>query len=473
MARIVIIGAGVVGLGTALLLAKDGHAVTVLERDPAPPPETGDGWYDWDRRGVNQFRQPHGFQAGFRRILDAELPEVPKAIRAAGGLDINIIRDVMPASVTGGWRDGDERYGMITGRRPFVEAVIARIAQSTPGIDVRRGQPVGGLVTGRSDSAGIPNVVGVRTEDGETIRADLVVDMSGRRSPLPHWLGAIGARAPHEEIDDCGFMYFGRHFRSANGAMPVSFGPPLMHWGTISSLAVPADNGTWCLGIITASRDKALYGLRHLDRWEAVVKSLPLVAHWLDGKPLDEGVSVITKLEDRYRSLVVDNVPVATGIVTVGDAWAASNPSVGRGASIGMKHAVVLRDTLRRACLERPTCFVHEFHRRTSDVVEPWYRTTLAADRHRLAEVHAGMCGEEYRTRDEGYRLIQALLAHAALDPECLRAALDIRSVLRLPEEVLRSDPGLAGKLLQFENDPLDRSLAGPDRTTLLQLATS
>jgi 2-polyprenyl-6-methoxyphenol hydroxylase-like FAD-dependent oxidoreductase len=470
MARIVIIGAGIVGLGTALLLTNDGHEVTVLERDPASPPETGDGWYDWERRGVNQFRQPHGFQAGFRRILDAELPEVPKAIQAAGGLDINIIRDVMPDSVTGGWRAGDERYGMITGRRPFVEGVIARVAQSTPGLDVRRGQAVRGLVTGRSDSAGVPHVVGVRTESGDTIRADLVVDMSGRRSPLPDWVNAIGARAPHEEIDDCGFMYFGRHFRSESGTLPVSFGPPLIHWGTISSLAVPADNGTWCLGIITASRDKALFGLRNLDRWEAVARSLPLVAHWLDGKPLDEGVSVITRLEDRYRSLIVDGAPVVTGIVTAGDAWAASNPSVGRGASIGMKHAVVLRDTLRTADLEHPTCFVHEFHRRTSEVVEPWYRTTLAADRHRLAEVHAGMCGMEYRTRDEGYRLIQALFAHASVDPECLRAALDIRSVLRLPGEILQSDPGLADKLRQVDED---RSLPGPDRTTLLQLATS
>jgi flavin-dependent dehydrogenase len=267
-------------------------------------------------------------------------------------------------------------------------------------------------------------------------------------------------------------MYFGRHFRSECGSLPASFGPPLIHWGTISSLALPADNGTWCLGIITASGDQALYGLRHLDRWEAVIRGLPLVSHWLDGKPLDEGVSVITKLEDRYRSLVVDGLPVATGIVAVGDSWAASNPSVGRGASIGMKHAVVLRDALRAAGLDRPTCFTSEFHRRTSEVVEPWYRTTLAADRHRLAEVHAGIHGAEYRPRDDGYRLVQALLAVAPLDPDCLRAALDIRSVLRHPAEILQADPGLAAKVLQLGGGE-HRSSPGPDRATLLQLATA
>ena len=39
MAEILLLGAGVVGLGAALLLADEGHTVTVLERDPQPPPE--------------------------------------------------------------------------------------------------------------------------------------------------------------------------------------------------------------------------------------------------------------------------------------------------------------------------------------------------------------------------------------------------------------------------------------------------
>ena len=38
MAEIVVVGAGLIGLSTALLLARDGHRVTVLETDPAPPP---------------------------------------------------------------------------------------------------------------------------------------------------------------------------------------------------------------------------------------------------------------------------------------------------------------------------------------------------------------------------------------------------------------------------------------------------
>ena len=38
MARIVVMGAGICGLAGAMMLSRDGHEVTVLERDPAPVP---------------------------------------------------------------------------------------------------------------------------------------------------------------------------------------------------------------------------------------------------------------------------------------------------------------------------------------------------------------------------------------------------------------------------------------------------
>ena len=48
VARNAVVGAGVVALGTAMLLAGDGHQIVVLERDPEGPP--GDPLEAWKRR---------------------------------------------------------------------------------------------------------------------------------------------------------------------------------------------------------------------------------------------------------------------------------------------------------------------------------------------------------------------------------------------------------------------------------------
>jgi flavin-dependent dehydrogenase len=473
MARIAVIGAGVVALGGAMLLAGDGHQVIVLEPDPAPPPgDPADAWDGWQRPGLNQFRLPHAFQGGFRSVLDTELPAVSEALEAAGALRLNFIRDVLPATMTGGWRDGDESYEWLTARRPVMEAVLAAQAEAADGVEVRRGTAVTGLVSGAAVIPGVPHVAGVRTTAGEVVPADLVVDMSGRRSALPGWQAAIGARRPVQELEDCGWVYYGCHFKSADGSVPPLTGPPQLGWGTISSLTIPADNGTWSVGLTTSSKDTALRPLREPGRWQAVVRSLPLVAHWLDGSPIEDGVSVMAGLEDRHRGFMVDGTPVATGVVAVADSWACSNPANGRGASIGMLHALTLRDQLRAVGLDDPAAFTSAFHAATARGIEPWYRATLATDRHRLAEIEAGIHGGTYDPTDPRYQLERALGAALPLDPDCLRAYLDIRLVLRTPEEVF-ARPGLRDKTLQLGGGWREQPPLGPDRDQLLTLATT
>jgi len=409
---------------------------------------------------------------GFRAVVDAELPGVSKSLQDAGGLRLNFIRDVLPAEMSGGWQDGDERYEWLTGRRVLVEAVLAAAAETAPGVEVRRGVAVAGLTSGASAHTGVPHVTGVRTKAGESIPADLVLDMSGRRSTLPGWLQDIGARRPTEELEDSGFLYFGRHFRSADGSVPPMFGPAQIPWGTITSLTLPADNGTWSVVLVTGSKDTVLRSLREADRWEAVVRGLPLVAHWLDGTPIDDGVQVMARLEDRYRGFVVDGNPVATGVVAVADSWACTNPSNGRGASIGMLHALTLRDQLRVVGLDDPAAFAEAFHAATTETVEPWYRATLTSDRHRLGEIEAGIRGVAYDSQDAAYQLEKALDTAFQQDPECARASLDIGFVLRTPEEIF-ARPGLRDKTLQLGSHWREAQPFGPTREQLLALVSA
>ena len=65
-------------------------------------------------------------------------------------------------------------------------------------------------------------MTGVRTSSGDELAADLVIDAMGRRSGLPGWLAALGARPVAEEAEDSGFTYYTRYFRSAAGSAPSS-----------------------------------------------------------------------------------------------------------------------------------------------------------------------------------------------------------------------------------------------------------
>jgi hypothetical protein len=241
----------------------------------------------------------HLFLPRFRATLAAELPDVLHALEDAGATQINPVTD-MPAEISGGPRDGDERFLALTGRRPVVEAVLAAVIERSPGVTIRRGVSVAGLLDGDGRDGDIPHVTGLVTDDGEEVRADLVVDAGGRRSSLPAWLTALGARPPIEDRADCGFIYYGRYFRSADGSLPYAMGGLLQPYESVSILTLPADNGTWGVGLITSARDAALRGARDVDVWERIVKSYPLVAHWLDGEPLT-GIDVMAKIEDRTR----------------------------------------------------------------------------------------------------------------------------------------------------------------------------
>lgn len=286
MAKVVIVGAGMCGLGTALLLARDGHEVTVLERDDDPVPESPQlAWNDWARNGVAQFRQPHNFMPGLRSILEAELPDVQDGLRRAGASRFDLLHPLPPPFTDRSARAIDDQLWTYTARRPAGEWVFAHAAQDQARLTLQRGVQAVELITGPSVVDGTPRVVGVRTATGAEHRADLVVDAMGRASRSPRWLAAVGARAPKEEQADCGFSYYSRYFY---GTEPERMAPTLMPLGTISVLTLPGDNGTWSVTLFTAAGDQPLKNFRHDDTWTRTVRACPLHAHWLDGEPITD-----------------------------------------------------------------------------------------------------------------------------------------------------------------------------------------
>ncbi len=461
------LGGGVCGLAGGMLLARDGHEVTVLERDAASVPDSLDeAWETWGRDGVTQFRLAHFLAPAGRAVLEQDLPEVFEGLVAAGAARLDLEMLMPPHLAEAGPREGDERFATYTARRPIFEQVLSKAAAEEPRLEIRRGAAVKGLTIGAVN--GTPHVNGVRLDSGETLQGDLVVDAMGRGSQLRRWLSDADVGPLHEESEDSGFIYYGRYFRSPDGTTPQMFGPLLAPLGSFSILTLPADNGTWAVTLVTSSGDRMLKRMRDPDLWTAVVKACPLHAHWLEGEPIAE-LEAMGGVLDRYRRPLADGRPVVTGVALLGDAWACTNPSLGRGMSLGLLHARALREVVG-SHLDDPLEFAEAWDAATEERLTPWYRDTVEEDRARLREIEALREGLEPAPPSEGLEVLRHALNTAAVyDPDLFRAYLDSRGVLKRLGETFSQD-GVAEKTLEVASENQRLELPGPGREELAAL---
>ena len=119
-------------------------------------------------------------------------------------------------------------------------------------------------------------------------------------------------------------------------------------------------------------------------------------------------MQVMARTPDRMTRYVVDGRPVATGIIAIGDAAASTSPAFGRGASFAAMEARCLRDVLREVSAADPVELCHRWHDRVGNIVYPFVVDTLAAARHRHAEIASEIDGREHVPADPAWRFARS-----------------------------------------------------------------
>ena len=348
--RTLIVGSGPTGLLLGAALARRGHEVTSVDRDPGP---TGDAWI---RRGVMQFEHAHGFRPQVPMTLLAEWPEAFNSWRDLGARLVDA-----PSSA------GSPQVLGVLSRRSTFERALRHAADKQPGLTLRTGH-VDGLVLDRGQ------VIGARV-DRSLVEADLVVDASGRAGRL----GRSRALAGDPELDgDCGLAYVDRTYRLRPGAEPGPMVSPIAYMADFDGyqcLIFMHEAGHFSVVLVRPTADAALKALRFEAAFEAACRAIPAVAEWTrpDRAQPTSAVLVGGALRNVYRRQI--GTP---GLVAVGDSVATTTPTRGRGIAMACMQVTALLALLDEGA--DPAAVAEPFGAWCDHAIEPWVADHIAID---------------------------------------------------------------------------------------------
>lgn len=456
-AHVVVVGGGVGGLAAALALGRDGHRVTLLDRDHLPATPDPEAAFTAERRGAPQVHQTHGFLARVVVEMRRLFPDVLDELRAVGCT-------TMPARANlGDPQPGDDDLAVLIVRRTTFEWVLRRAVVAEPGIELRTDVAVEGLA-GAVAAGGPPRITGVRLHDGSTLDADVVVAATGRRGDVPGWLAPFGIDV-HEEVRESGHMYLSRWYRLPVGwdeELPPKLGGDL---GFVKYLAVPGDHRTLSVTLAIRSDDRELRAaLSHADAFDLACRTLPgpdtFFVHPLEA---DGGVRPMGGLLNRIRRFTdAEGNPSVLGFHALGDAHTCTNPLYGRGCSLALAQASLLLDAMR-AHPDDPLGRASAYEAACAEQVAPWYQVSVEMDAAGADPTGFGGGGK----RNRG---VAALFVAAETDPVIGRGLTRFWNLLSTPAE-LASDPELVMRMAAVMADPDAYPVpeeTGPTRDELL-----
>jgi 2-polyprenyl-6-methoxyphenol hydroxylase-like FAD-dependent oxidoreductase len=453
--NIIIVGAGIAGLGTAMALARQGRNITILDRDPPPSTDIETAFEQWERRGATQLRHSHVFLGCLVSLIRKRHPRLHDMLLKAGAREVGFAESLPPQlrdTYAPSQDDGDMAF--LFSRRTTLEHAMRAYVQTLPGVTFETGMRVRELVT--CEQGGALSVTGLKAESDErplhAKMADIIIDAGGRNSILTDDLRSKGASI-EEERHPAGILYFTRHYQLRDGQSepPRDNIPGAGDLGYIKFGVFAADNRHFSITLAVPEIETRLRVAAPDPRiFDNICNQIPGMARWIDparAVPVTK-VFGMGNLFNVWRSFITGGAPQALNFFSVGDAAIRTNPLYGRGCSLSVMHAHILADILDRT--PDPVERAIRFDRQSRQEIRPYWDSLVKQDQGaiRRAKNEQKM---NYRPRFKA-RLIRSF-AEDAIGPatrrhlDVYRAILKTFHMLEAPTVWLKN-PVVMGKVI-------------------------
>jgi menaquinone-9 beta-reductase len=394
----IVVGARVAGSAAAILLARDGRRVLLVDKDSFPS----------DRLST------HIVLGGGTKVL--ERMGVLEMLERAGGVRFARSRTVGPDFDYSGelMREGADDRGLCLGR-VLMDAAMIDAARSFEGVTFREGFRLTDLVI--EDGA----VVGIRGEDASGVhefRATLTIGADGMRSSV--------AQIASERIDafkrvdvPCARAYYYAYFE---GVSRKNLGDELVaefeSAPGAGNLVCRCENGLTVAATAFDAAEMQTFRTDLVSNLRGYLNRSFAVGKILEGATIAGKVFSSGLLNNTYRD------PVTDGALLLGDAGLHVDPLFGQGHSMALMSAWIVGELARQwfsiGCGNAiPVDMLADFTRRRDAQLMPYYKASLQVSRaiplDRASRMAHRAASREQWAADEMIRFAQMLAPSAAL----------------------------------------------------------
>src|ERR687894_405146 len=441
-----VIGGSMAGLLAARVLNERFGRVTIVERDSFPE-EPG------FRKGVPQSRHLHAFMMRGRMISDRLFPGLSEELEEAGATPVDSASDfewLTPAGFAPRFPSG---LPVLMCSRELLEWTVRARVAALPRVSFLEKTEVTGLLP-------TPNGEGIAAvqfrsraakdaaKSQEPLRADLVVDASGRNSNASKWLEALGYAPPEETYINSHLGYASRTYRHPKRfdgdwkGLNAQAAPPEV---TRGGVLLPLEGNRWMVTLSGVGgdyppTDEAGFmdfarSLRTPMLYEAIKHAEPISA-----------ISGYRDTENRTRHYEKLSRQPDNFLIT-GDAACAFNPIYAQGMTTAALGAEVLEECLRES--DDLSGLSKRFKKRLAKATAGSWLLATGED-FRVRDVEGGKASFATRLT---HRYMDRVLALSLQDTGVRRTFLEVFHMLKPPTALF--GPSVVAKVLRGAIPPV------------------